>query len=186
MIALADDLPLLRFHAGEVTRFRRDWLTQSIRRAAEVAGYQEWWLAEHVTDSIATYLQLCCDETTVTVSQVEKAVRDVLQVIGYEEVGAKFVPDPPIVQIQLPSLARESGPGCFLFFYHQLAERLRRVQAIPRQQIEIEGLQPAIKLLLSRKSWSKSCLVLQREIVGFIRGTVHRDPCAGELRLTIS
>jgi len=186
MIALADGLPLLRFQAGEVARFRRDWLVSSIRRAAEGAGYREWWLAEHVTDSITTYLQLCCDENTVTVAQLEKAVRDVLQVIGYAEVGARFVPDPPIAQIHLPALAQESGPGCFLNFYHHLAEHLRRVQTIPRQQIEIEGLHHAIKLLLCRKNWSKSCWVLQREIVGFIRGTLDRGTCAGELRLTIS
>ena len=48
MIALADGLPLLQFQAGEVTRFRRDWLVRSIRRAASMNRFP---LAQILTKS---------------------------------------------------------------------------------------------------------------------------------------
>lgn len=169
MISLADDLPLVKFDGGRVVAFRRDWLLRSILRAAEHAGYREWWLADHVTESITTYLRLRCEENVVAVPRLEKAVQSVLQVIGYAEVATHFVPDPPIVEISLHEMALAAGSGFELSFFHLLARRLRSVGTEDVRHVELLGLFPCVKFLKSRRIWNHGCRALQEEIVHFVR-----------------
>lgn len=169
MIELLDDLPLIEFQTGRVVAFRRDWLLGSILRAAESAGYKSWWLAEHVAESVTAYLRLRWEENIVSVPRLEKAVRSVLQVIGYAEVATHFVPDPPILQLSLPALAREAGSGFELTFFYLLDRRLEELCAEEIRQIELLGLQPCVKFLKAKKLWSRDCAILQEEIVAFVR-----------------
>ena len=109
MIALRDGLPLLQFEGGRIVAFERGWLVASLQTAAHKAGYPQWWLAEHVTESIATYLSLRYEENVVGMPRLAKAVEAVLQVIGYAEVASHFFPAPPPLKISLLELAREAG-----------------------------------------------------------------------------
>ncbi len=186
MIALPDDLPLLRLETGRVVRFREEWLASSLLHAARDAGLDLWWPAVEVARSVTTYLRLCHEEPTIGLTALQHAVQTTLETLGFAEIGARFVPDPPIERIALPALAQAAGPGCFILFFHLLTQRLQPWQMIDRQQIEVVGLRPAVKLLLSRVAWSTTCSGLEREIVGHIRGIIARQHPAGSLRATVS
>ncbi len=58
MVAFKEEFPYLRTSSGQLFEFSRDWLHAAITRAADDAGYPSWWLTDHVTESIAFYLQL--------------------------------------------------------------------------------------------------------------------------------
>ncbi|MEA3207723.1 MAG: hypothetical protein QOE70_780 [Chthoniobacter sp.] len=178
MIAFKDGLPVIQLASGQAVAFERDWLVRSLAQAAQRAGYGNWWLAEHVAESVTSYLR---DQKEVTVLPVEgltKAVRSVLQVIGYGEVAQHFVPVPPKVQISLVELARAAGTGYELAFFDQLGRRIQELLQEKNSHFELLDLEPCVKLLRARKVWSRDCDALRAEIVSFAReqtGAIRHD-----------
>src|SRR5678809_1803642 len=99
MIAFRDNLPLVQFESGRTVAFERDWLVRSLVRAARKAGFAQWWLAEHVAESVTQYLRSQAELNVLPVDHLTKAVQSVLQVIGYAEVGRHFEAGRPVAQI---------------------------------------------------------------------------------------
>ena len=93
MVAFKEEFPYLRTTSGQLFEFDRDWLQAAITRAADQAGYPGWWLTDHVTESIAFYLRLRNDENVVAFNQLSQTVRDVLEAIGYKDIGPHFTPE---------------------------------------------------------------------------------------------
>jgi len=183
MIAIRDGLPLVRFHDGSVIHFERRWLISAILRAAVAAGYSKWWLADHVSESVASYLEQDYNEQVVTIPRIEKAVRSVLQVIGYADVAQHFRTMPPPVRISLEEIARDAGEGYELFFFELLRERLRHLVGSETEQVELCDLHRCVKRLRSAKNWRRDCSGLRGEIVSFVRSELlHRT---GDLHLQL-
>jgi len=177
MIAFHDNLPLVRFPGGETIGFDRSWMIQSLRRAADEAGYQEWWLAEHVTASVSVYLERDFDGPSVSTARLEQAVKSVLQVIGYADVASHFRSLPPPARLSLAQLAREAGCGYELMFFTLLQNRLRHMLETGAEHLEFEDLHPCVKMLRAAKNWRRDCHRLQHEIVDFVRGEINaRSP----------
>ncbi len=184
MIAFIDDLPVIQLATGQAIAFERDWLVRSLAHAAERAGYGKWWLAEHVAESVTSYLR---DQRTLTVLPVEqltKAVQSVLQVIGYAEVGQHFVPAPHKVRVSLVELAKEAGTGYELAFFDVLGRRIQELLREKNAHFELLGLEPCVKLLRARKVWSRDCDALREEIVSFARE--HTGTAVPEQDVTFS
>ncbi len=169
MIALRDHLPLIRFRDGSTSPLDRHWLLRSLRAAARKAGYPQWWLAEHVTESIINYLSTQSEVNVLPMDQLSKAVQSVLQVIGYSEISRYFVVGRPVVQISLVELAREAGTGYELAFFEMLARRIQEIVRHENAHFELFGLEACVKMLRSRKVWSRDCDTLRAEIVSFTR-----------------
>lgn len=175
MIALKDNLPLVEFDSGYVVAFERDWLLRSLSVAAHKAGYQKWWLAEHVAESITSFLRHH-DENVITVPRLEQSVQSVLQVIGYAEIASHFHPGPPPVRLSLREVAGAAGNGYELAFFELLARRLQEIGEMGATWFELHGLEACVKLLCAKKIWSRDCDVLRSEIVAFVReqtGSLH-------------
>jgi len=169
MICLKDNLPVIQLASGQAIAFESEWLVRSLAQAAARAGYAKWWLAQHVAESVTSYLR---DHECVNVLPVERltsAVQSVLQVIGYGEIAPHFVPAPPRVQVSLVELAREAGSGYEMAFFLQLARRIQSLCQENHSCFELLGLEPCVKLLRARKTWSRDCDVLRAEIVSFVR-----------------
>ena len=186
MISLRDSLPLVRFNDGRIMDFERGWLSTALLRAAQTAGYKKWWLADHVTESVTSYLQQDFDENVVTICRLEKAVQSVLQVIGYADVARFFQTMPPPVRISLAEIAREAGHGYELVFFQLLRARLREAVAPPTLQVELTDLRRCVKMLRSAKNWSSECTGLLGEIVGFVRGEVDLSSRSNDLTLQLT
>ena len=169
MIAFKDGLPVIQLPNGQALAFDREWLLRALAQAAQRAGYGKWWLAEHVAESVTSYLR---DQKEVNVLPVERlttAVRSVLQVIGYGEVGQYFEPGPPKVNISLLELAHEAGAGYELAFFDRLGRRIHELLVEKASHFDLVDLEPCVKLLSARKVWCRGCDALRAEIVSFAR-----------------
>jgi hypothetical protein len=186
MIAFRNNLPLVRFDDGHVMDFETRWLAEGLSRAASRAGYQKWWLAEHVTETVATYLRQDFDEPVVALPQLRTTVQSVLQVIGYADVATHFEPLPPPFRLSLARLAREADTGYELVFFRLLQTHLRTIADSPSLHVELFDLQPCVKMLRSAKNWRSDCTGLRAEIVRFIREELDHSPRADELQLQLS
>lgn len=169
MIALRDEIPLIQLTDGQAVAFERQWLMRSLARAARKAGYPQWWLAEHVVESVAEYLRTQRDMTILPVEQLGEAVRGALQVIGYGEIAQHFLPGRPCVRISLMTLALEAGTGYELAFFELLGRRVQELAREDGSNFELSGLEPAVKWLRNRKVWCRDCDGLQNEIISFVR-----------------
>src|SRR5262249_40365737 len=79
LIPFQDNLPVIQLASGQAVAFERDWLVRSLARAAQCAGYGKWWLAEHVAESVTSYLRDQREITVLPLEQLTKAVQSVLQ-----------------------------------------------------------------------------------------------------------
>ncbi|MEO6847475.1 MAG: ATP cone domain-containing protein [Chthoniobacterales bacterium] len=186
MIALKDHLPLVQFPDGKVTNFEASWLIQSLLRAANAAGYTKWWLAEHVAASVANYLEKDVEDQVVTTERLQKAVKNVLHAIGYNDISTHFVPQPLPVRISLSDLAKEAGNGYELIFFGLLRERLRQALDSPAEEVQLLDIQDCVKTLRATKTWQRSCSGLRSEIVTFVYGEIESTRRFGNLSLRVT
>ncbi len=167
MIALLDGMPLVALPDGRSTSFDKRWITTSLLQAAEQAGYQRWWLSEHIAESVSVYLQRDCEENSVDVQSLQAAVHDILGTLGFPDVAEHFhLPDPPL-RLSLAELVREAGEGYELAFFGLLGNQLQSVAGSHVVRLEIRDLSDCLRLL-ARKKRPRST-GLRDEIVSFIR-----------------
>ena len=186
MIALLDNLPLVRLADETTLPFERDWLVRALGTAARKAGYPQWWLAEHVAESVTEYLRSPDAAPVLSDGDLIRAVQQVLQVIGYSEVGRFFTVGKPAIKISLVELAQSAGTGYELAFFDLLSRRL--VEAIQGAcgSCELYGLERCVKLLRSKKAWSRDCAALRDEIVSFAREQLGIAAATSELSLSLA
>jgi hypothetical protein len=183
VISLKNSLPLLRKRDDETTLLRKDWLCGCVLRAADKTGYAQWWLAEHVTDSVLCYLSTAYEHNTVTLDEMEQFVRSVLQSIGYAEIALCFEAFEPPYELSLEEIAKEAGSGFELAFFQLLKERIQPAFSAPLTSIHLYGLQSCVRSLQSVKTWSRNCSQLRSEIVEFVRTQLEYSKA--EILLTI-
>jgi hypothetical protein len=169
MIALPNDLPLIRLDDGVAVPFEPEWLMHGLLRAARKAGMPQWWLAPHVTASVTEFLRTDHDAPVIESTRLEQAVLSVLQCIGYSEVGRYFAVGRPVLAISLVDIARAAGEGYELAFFDLLGRELARAMDSRTPHFQLTGLERCVKLLRSRKLWCPECDRLQAEIVSFAR-----------------
>jgi hypothetical protein len=172
MIALRDEMPLVQFEGGELSAFDSTWLTRRLIHAAAKAGYPQWWLAEHVTASVANYLRYRYCGTVLTAPRLTDTVVSVLQVIGYAEVATHFDAGPPPARVSLLELANKAGSGYELAFFELLARTMQQLLAVRSCYFEFYDLELCVKELRARKIWARDCQALREEIVAFLRDQV--------------
>lgn len=171
MIALLDGMPLIALPDGRNASFDKRWITASLLQAAERAGYERWWLSEHITESLSVYLQRDSEENCVDVESLQAAVLDILETLGFPDVAEYFrLPDPPL-NLSLADLVREAGDGYELAFFGLLGNRLQSVADSHVARLEIRDLSDCLRLLGRKKGRHSRPLRigLRNEIVTFIR-----------------
>jgi hypothetical protein len=168
MIAFIDDLPLVEFENGHVYTFRREWLQQHLIRAAEQAGYRNWWLADHVAQSVTNYLMTQYEANILSATELRSSVAEVLATIGYSEVAKHFSPTRPARDISLLEIANQSGEH-ELTFFSLLREAMMEELHDGVNNIYLIHLSPAAKKLLSVKLFTEDCAALRTEIVEHVR-----------------
>lgn len=174
MIALADNLPLVRLPDRRAVKFERAWLERAVADAADHAGYARWWLAPHVAESVTSYLEREFEENVIASQCLRTLVTSVLQVIGYPDVARGFrLPEPP-VRISLAALAESAGTGYELAFFNELDGALRRVLSTRTARVELCDLADCVKRLRRTSAWRKDCALLRNEIVAHVRGQIAR------------
>ena len=169
MIALTDGMPLVQLDGGRVVAFQPHWIIRALMRAASQAGYQNWWPAGHVAETLAQYLKAHHEGNTVTVERLEHLLSDALQAIGYGEIAPYVELGPPAECLNLMEVLREAGEGYELGFFYRLRNRLGEIIRTGTTEVDLVGLAPCVKKLRTRKNWTRACDLLREEIVSFVR-----------------
>src|SRR5258708_11405654 len=112
VIALGESLPVFRLDDGTIELCRPDWLCGWLAPAAVKAGFIQWWLAEHVAESILCFLAGCYGKPAITIPELNELIRSPLQAIGHGEAALKYDTFEPPCGISLAQLAAVPGPGC--------------------------------------------------------------------------
>ncbi len=185
MIAFPDDLPMVQLEGGRVVPFEQDWLNRNLTVAAAKAGYPNWWLAEHVAQSVTSYLKNQCEEEVLGIVRLSKAVRSVLQMIGYAEVADHFVPQAPPLEISLVQLAVRAGCGYELLFFDLLRREVEDMRARGVAHFRFAGLRECVKKIRATRSWAGGCNLLGDEIVAFLRMTLQSSESEEEVTFSV-
>jgi len=175
VIALRDSCPILRLEDGSIEIIRRKWLCNCLSQAAAKAGYSEWWLADHVAESVIVFLSSLYDGPVITKGELDEIVRSALQAIGHGEVALRYETLDPPYEISLFDLATEAGPGYELAFFQLLRKRMEPMFSGRVSSINVLDLQNCVRFLQSVKTWSRSCSELRNEIVEFLRAQLEKN-----------
>lgn len=186
MIAFRDNLPLIQLANGHAISFDRCWLIRSLCRAAAKAGYANWWLADHVAQSVTEYLRHQRETNVLSIERLNSSVRSVLEVIGYAEVSQQFESGRPRVQVSLLELARDAGTGYELAFFEILGRQIQQLVCEQGCDFELLGLDRCVKLLKARKVWSRDCDSLRNEIIFFTRSQTEQAAGSQEVAFSLS
>jgi len=168
MIALHESEMLVEFQGGRLVLFDPDWLHRSLTLAAERAGYEKWWLADHVTESVVSYFADHLDLRVVGIQRLESAVKSVLETIGYGEVAHEFCPSPPPAEINLFTLAIEADTGFELVFFRLLQSAIEEAVASGADEFRFTGVHACAKRLTSSKVWCGDCHRMRADILEFV------------------
>ena len=105
----------------------------------------------------------------VAFNQLSQTVRNVLEAIGYKEIGPHFAPAPPPISISLVDIARRAGAGYELAFFGLLEKQISALIESGVENLRISSLQLCVKHLRGTKTWTRPCDALREEIVCFVR-----------------
>lgn len=174
MIAFADNLPLVRLAGHRAVRYERAWLERAVAEAAGRAGYERWWLAPHVAESVTNYLEREFEQNVIASQCLRTLVSSVLQVIGYPEVARDFrLPEPP-VHISLAALAASAGSGYELAFFSELDRALREALLSRASHLVLCDLAECVRCLGRSRGSRRGAAELRGEIVAHVRGQAAR------------
>jgi hypothetical protein len=188
MIALLDGMPMVQLPEGKSVLYDKTWIIAALRSAAERSGQRNWWLAEHIAESVTLYLRRDFESNSVGIPNLEAAVHEVLGTLGFPEIAEAFhLPEPP-VHLSLTDLVREAGEGYELAFFDLLKGRLRRIAGSHAERLEIHDLTPCLRMLGGKRGRRNYREGLRGEIVGFIREFGIRaggDRCGEPLEIRV-
>lgn len=182
MIALPSQLPLLRVGRYDVPAYDADWVEEGIRDAAREAGHDEWFFAADITRSLMIYLRSKFPGTVITLEDLNRRLQQILDKVGFKDIGAHLCLNPPRMQVSLRDLAEEAG-GLELHFFQLLQERLEEIMELGARSITLSHTRESVKKLRAAHHWSGKCEELEREILGFLQKRLLRCPeCSVEVR----
>jgi hypothetical protein len=69
MIAIRENLPLIEHESGRTDSIEREWQLRSKQRAGRKCGFAQWWLAEHVAESVTEYLRTQTEWNVLPIAQ---------------------------------------------------------------------------------------------------------------------
>ncbi len=180
MIAFADYRPLILHAGGELSRFDRDWVLDSLELAFFRAGAEKVWYAWDVAQTVSLFISENYKGEVLPACILEKLILRLLKAEGIAEemegVAEKFRFAPPHATIDLAKFAVAAGSSFELGFFGILAEELSGVFSRNVLRLRCFGLEECVRILCGGKRWRKDCGVLREEIVSYIRTRLAAPP----------
>lgn len=184
MIWLADDCLVFELANGESVPFSSEMI--SIELIGDTGGKLEPEVIHNAAASVFHYFKHELERDKVSVGEFTIALEKVLRGLGFRvySSGEGVSPDQR-VNADLRLLARESGEGGELVFYHRLRDALRgQLERSPRA-VRFHGLRGCVKQLTRARRWSARCDSLQEQIVEYLRQALSADKRRAECSLVV-
>jgi hypothetical protein len=184
MIALASDYLVFRLATGENIPFSAEMI--SVELMGETAELFDPEFVSHAASAVFHYFRHDLGRQTVTVGEFTQALEKVLR--GFALPARPAVESnavPGVAESDLQQLARESGPGCELFFFPRLRDELRQHLRQEPRLLRFSGLRGCVKQLTGARRWSGRCQHLQDQIVQYLRECLSAEPVRVDLALVV-
>ncbi len=175
MIALPQDLPLVRWQNKRNIPLSEGWVAESIDCSAFRAGYEQWEWTPDITQALSFYLRKEFHGCLISSSELQVLIKKTLLSIGYPDVADQLTLVAPRVTISLPEIARAARFE--LLFFQLLRERLEEASRVVVRGIKLEGLRRCVKTLQQAGRWQGNCETLSTDIVNFVRQKLSQDGC---------
>lgn len=168
MIALREQLPLLRLGREEVVHYEESWLKEIIKDAAERSGCGDSWFADDIAKGIVLYLKERFPANSIGIEELFEKIARTLRAVGFDHVAGHLEPFAPPARLSLSRLAEAAGPGFELRFFQLLGERIEVLRSQGTRQVHCSELRDAVSQLCSTRRWSRKCQDLQDEILDYV------------------
>jgi hypothetical protein len=184
MIMLCESIGWVQAADGRAMPFDAARLDASILRAASQAGYEDWWLAESVTQAVHEFVCAHCDRQTVSAVALTELVEGVLGALGYKDIAEAHRQRQRCAEVRLDQMTETISE---LEFFHRLDTALQVVGNDELALVQVRGLRTCVMRLRGAHYWSAGCRRMAEEILGHLRERVARTrQCGvGSLRLAV-
>jgi len=143
---------------------------------------------KQASEAVFYYFKHDLKRATVSVGEFAEALEKVLRGFALRvraSPSEKPTWPPRVLESDLGHLARETGPGCELFFFQRLREELRRHLREKPSVVRFRGLRGCVKVLLGLQRRGPRCRVLEDQIVNFLRHCAAADASPVDLSLVV-
>jgi hypothetical protein len=127
-------------------------------------------LIHEAAAAVLHYFRHELGRTAVSVGEFSEALEVVLRSFGLtvKSVG-DAAPEANIVELDLRTMACESGKGYELTFFKRLRAELHEQLRLAPQVVRFNGLRGCVKQLTGARHWSRRCQQLNDQIVEYLR-----------------
>jgi hypothetical protein len=166
---------------------------ESVPCAAEAAtvellGHAAPGLHRHVIENAAAavlhYFRTDLGRSNVSLTEFSEALKQVLHSLGFDVPVATSL-QPSLIELDLPTLAGETGGTFELLFFARLRDELRRGLGPSHKTVRLNGLRPCVKQLIGAKRWSERCQELNDQIVDYLRTCLRAEGGATDCSLIV-
>lgn len=172
MIALINQLPMVRWHEQLSVPLSVGWLEESIDHAAQQSECRYWQWSQDVASALLAFLREDFHDGVISREQIEQLMRRSLVGIGYPEVAKKACLLPPRISIHLPEIARQAPYE--LIFYPLLRQRLQFAVNMMVRGVRLKGIRSCAKTLGQARRWTRECQDTSDQIVAFARQELYQ------------
>jgi hypothetical protein len=176
VIALPQRLPYVVWRPDRMLPICEGWLAESLRAAADRAGFKNWELASHIARAILLYLEEEFAPNTISIGQLEEMMATTLTKVGFAEIAQHSALASPRLALSLAEIADQAPYE--LLFYPTLRERLDEIMSLDAAGVLIADLRLCVKILDHAGRWRQTCEALRDQIIHYIRGYI--EACRGE------
>lgn len=159
---------------GTTAPFDPSRLTDSIDRAAALAGHHELALGESLAAAVEMFALRITPQPVVSADDIAQFVETVLNSIGYTTIATMYGHRSRHVEIRLDDVAACVATGFELGFYQRLDEALDVASDTRKTLIQLRGLRSCVLKLRGAHRWSGDCVRLADEIVHHVRARTAR------------
>jgi hypothetical protein len=174
MIQRHHDIVWVRQADGTTVPFDAGRLTESVDRAAVLAGHHESSLGESLAVAVEMFALRVASQPVVSADDIARFVETVLNGIGYTTIARMYGHRSRHVEIRLDDVAACVETGFELGFYQRLDEALDVAGDARKTLIQLRGLKPCVMKLRGAQRWSGDCVRLADEIVHHVRTRAAR------------
>ena len=184
MIALREQLPLLRVAQDEVVHYEESWIRDIISEAAARSGSDDSWYAEDIAKGVTIYLKERFQQTSISLDELFEKIARTLRAVGMPKVADNLQPSAPPTRLSLASIAEDAGNGFELWFFHHLGERIGTLRGVGTKKLHCSELKMAVEQICRPKRWSQRCDQFQEEVLVYLAMELSQE--AEEMRLMVT
>lgn len=186
MIALREQLPLLRVNRDEVIHYEESWIRDLIHEAAARSGSDDSWYAEDIAKGVTLYLKERFEQNSIGLDELFEKIGRTLCAVGFQKVAENLEPSAPPTRLSLAHIADEAGNGYELWFFHHLSRRLDVLREVGSKRLHCSELKMAVERICKPRRWSRKCEEFQDEVVTWLATELSRNREESGVQLMVS